>query len=83
MAGSVGQRVQLEASPEAVAFRQAQAKVLAAVKQGDAAAARQSLPAARKAFAAIPARFAGYVAYRTCKAQADALKRSAQGACRA
>ncbi len=76
---SVGQRVQLEASPEALAFRQVQAKVLAAVKQGDPAAARQWLPAARKAFKAIPARFAGYGAYRTCKAQADALERFCAG----
>jgi hypothetical protein len=76
---SVGQRVQFEASPEAVAFRQAQARVLLAVKQGDLAAARQALPAAHRTFVAIPARFAGYPAYHTCKAQADALERYCAG----
>ena len=76
---SVGQRVRFEASPEAVAFRHAQGKVLAAVKQGNAAAARQALPAAQKAFEAIPARFADSGAYRTCKAQADALERFCDG----
>jgi hypothetical protein len=71
----VGQRLRLEASPEAAAFRRARSRLLAAVSKGDRAAAASLLPAAAAAFAKIPAQFAAYPAYRVRKAQAEALAR--------
>ncbi|HUV39512.1 MAG TPA: PA14 domain-containing protein, partial [Planctomycetota bacterium] len=76
----LGQRLALETSPEGTAFREAETKVLDAVKRGDLAAAKTLAAGARKAFDAVPAKHAGNFFYLARKARADALARYAQGA---
>ncbi len=55
---SVKQILELEMTPEAAALRGIQARVMAAINQGDRAAASQLLPQVREALAKIPARLA-------------------------
>jgi hypothetical protein len=76
---SLGQRLELETSREGAALRDAEGKVLAAVKQGNLPLAKLLLGDARKALEQIPARLTNYRAFRIRKARVDALGRYAEG----
>ena len=76
---SLSQRLELETSPQGTALRDAQDKVLAAVKQGNLPGARFLLGDVRKALEQVPAALTGYRAFRIRKAQAEALARYAEG----
>ncbi len=75
----LNQRLTFEASPEGAALREAEAKVLAAVKAGKLEDVRATLPAAQAVLARIPASIAkGWLGF-VCKAKVESWGRFAAG----